>query len=81
MSSYFGLCSLEQNVVVGWRWRRMFPQHCAVWEFIVNLLGDRDICQQHELLHHGVCLPDSQEMSLLRDMTKLKEDTSKLKLF
>lgn len=59
----------------------MFPQHCAVWEFIINLLGDWDICQQHELLHHGVCLPDSQEMSLLGDTTKLKEDTGKLKLF
>lgn len=51
-SSYFGLCSLLQNVVVG-RWRRwMLPQHRAVWEFIINLLSHRDICEQHELLHH-----------------------------
>lgn len=52
----------------------MLPQHGAVWKFIVNLLSDGNIGQQHELLHHGVCLPNNQVNGC---MLKTQHDTNK----
>lgn len=50
-----------QDVIVWWRGSWMFPQHGTVWKFIVDFLGNWYISQQHELLHHGVGLPDNQQ--------------------
>lgn len=49
----------------------MFPQHGAVWEFLKNLLSHGNIGQQHELLHHGVCLPIMHQNTGL--FTQLRE--------
>ena len=42
-------------VVTKWRgW--MSPQDGTVWKLLKNLLGNRDIGQQHKLFHHGICV-------------------------
>ena len=75
--THLGLRSLEQDVVVGRRWGRMFPQQSALWKFIINLLGDWNIGQQHELLHHGVGLPNNQETRFLTYKSKTHTEKNK----
>lgn len=59
--SHLWLWSLMQDVIVGWWGSWMFPQHGTVGKFIIDFLGNWYISQQHELLHHGVGLPDNQQ--------------------
>lgn len=60
-ASHLWSWSLMQDVIVGRRRCWVLPQHGAVWKFIVDFLCYWYISQQHELLHHGVGLPNSQE--------------------
>lgn len=48
--------SLDERlkVVGGGLW--MTSQHGTLWELLVDLLRHTDVCQQHELFHHGVGL-------------------------